>query len=204
MSRKTLYLIAFFVVLITVFYVALFAGTDFGKRKLPVLGNPGHTVGPFSFVDQAGDTITEKALDGKVSVVEYFFTRCTGICPKMNKNMDLVYEEFKEEPGFQILSYSVDPSHDSVQVLERYAEQFGAKPEVWKFLTGDRAATFDVAVHQYLLNAADSAGVTEDFVHTQMFALVDGDRRIRGFYDGLDPDELKQLRKDIRLLLKPQ
>lgn len=202
MSKKTIFLIGFFVVLIGVFYIFIFAGTDYGKQPLPVLGNPGHTVGPFAFVDQVGDTITQDNLNGKVTVVNYFFTRCTGICPKMNHNMDQIYEDFKDTADFQILSNTVDPGNDSVPVLAKYAEQWGAQPETWKFLTGPRKELFDVAVHQYLLSVADSLGVNDQFVHTQFFALVDKGRRIRGFYDGLKQDDLDKLKKDIRNLLK--
>jgi protein SCO1/2 len=202
MKKKTWYLIGFFAVLLIVFYVFIFAGTSYGTEPLPVLGNPGHTVGPFGFVDQAGDSVTQRDLEGKVTVVNYFFTRCTGICPRMNRNMDKIYEEFKGDPHFQILSNTVDPGNDSVPVLAKYAEQWGADPRVWKFLTGPRNELFRVAVHQYLLNVADSLGVNDQFVHTQFFALVDQDRRIRGFYDSLKPDELSKLKKDIRALEK--
>lgn len=204
MKKTTIYLIGFFVVLLGVFYVFIFAGTDYGKEHLPVLGNPGHTVGPFAFVDQAGDSVTQNDLNGKVTVVNYFFTRCNGICPKMNHNLDEIYETFKGDPKFQILSSTVDPGNDSVPVLAKYAEQWGANPQVWKFLTGPRHELFDVAVHQYLLSVADSLGVNDQFVHTQFFALVDQDRRIRGFYDSLQPDDLHKLKKDIRSLESEQ
>ncbi|GAA4301373.1 SCO family protein [Compostibacter hankyongensis] len=204
MNRKITILIVFFVVLAGAFFLFLFRGTDYAKKSLPVLGNPGHKVGAFTFVNQEGDSITEKKLDGKVSVVEYFFTTCTGICPKMNRNMDQVYEKFKHTPGFQILSFTVDPAHDSVPVLAKYGEQWGADPRVWLFLTGDRNALFKVAVNQFLLSAADSAGATEQFVHTQFFALVDQDRRIRGFYDGLKQEQVSQLSDDIRALLQEE
>lgn len=203
-KSKTIYLISFFTVLVAVFYIFIFAGTDYGKENLPVLGNPGHTVGPFSFVDQQGDSVTQNNLNGKVTVVNYFFTRCTGICPKMNKNMDMIYETFKDTSDFQILSNTVDPGNDSVPVLAKYAEQWGASPKVWKFLTGPRKELFEVAVHQYLLSVADSLGVNDQFVHTQFFALVDRHRRIRGFYDGLQQDDLGKLKKDIRNLLEEQ
>lgn len=204
MSKKTLLFIGIIVVLVGIFYAFSYPYISRNKQQLPVLGNPGHTVGPFAFVDQQGDTVTQNVLNGKVSVVEYFFTRCTGICPKMNKNMDKIYEKFKSNPDFQILSNTVDPKNDSVPVLAKYAEQWGAEPENWKFLTGPRKELFSVAVHQYLLSVADSLGVNDQFVHTQYFALVDQDRRIRGFYDGLQPKDLNKLKGDISTLLKKE
>lgn len=203
-NKKILFLAGFFVVLVVVFYIFIFAGTGYGTQALPVLGNPGHRVGPFAFVDQQGDSVTQDDLSGKVTVVNYFFTRCTGICPRMNGNMDKIYEAFKDDPRFQIFSNTVDPGNDSVPVLAKYAEQWDADPKVWKFLTGPRKELFDVAVHQYLLNVADSLGVNDQFVHTQFFALVDEDRRIRGFYDGLQAEDLQKLKKDIRSLEKEQ
>lgn len=201
-SKKTIFIIVFFVVLVGIFYVIAMSMSLKNTPALPVLGNPGHTVGPFAFIDQQGDTVTQKDLNGKVTVVDYFFTRCTSFCPKMNANMDKIYEEFKNNPDFQIISNTVDPAHDSVPVLAKYAEQYGASPEVWKFCTGQRKELFDVAVHQYLLSVADSLGVNDQFVHTQYFALVDQDRQIRGFYNGLQPDDLNKLKKDIKILLK--
>jgi protein SCO1/2 len=204
MKKKTIYLIIFFVAIIGVFYAFTFISmkNNNNQKPLPVLGNPGHKVGPFAFVDQTGDTVTQKDLNGKVSVVEYFYTSCTGICPRMNKNMDDIYETFKNTPHFQILSNTVDPATDSVPVLAKYAEQWGADPDVWKFLTGPKKELFNVAVHEYLLSAADSVGVNDEFVHTQWFALVDQDRHVRGFYDGLDPKDMQKLKADIRQLLK--
>lgn len=203
-NKKVLYLVGFFAVLVIVFYIFIFAGTGYGTQPLPVLGNPGHRVDSFAFVDQTGDTVTQDNLNGKVTVVNYFFTRCTGICPRMNKNMDKIYEDFKTEPDFQIFSNTVDPDNDSVPVMAKYAEQWGADAKVWKFLTGPRKELFEVAVHQYLLSVADSLGVNDQFVHTQFFALVDKDRRLRGFYDGLKPEDLDKLKKDIHTLEKEQ
>lgn len=204
MKKKTIYLIIFFLAIIGIFYAFTFSSMkkNSDQKPLPVLGNPGHKVGPFAFVDQTGDTVTQNDLKKKVSVVEYFYTSCTGICPKMNKNMDEIYETFKNTPHFQILSNTVDPATDSVPVLAKYAEQWDADPNVWKFLTGTKKELFHVAIHEYLLSAADSVGVNGDFVHTQWFALVDQDRRVRGFYDGLDPKDMQKLKNDIRKLLK--
>lgn len=202
MSKKTLLLIGGFVVLVGVFYAFTYKDIAQSAQPLPILGTPGHKVGPFAFVDQLGDTVTQNALNGKVSVVEYFYTTCPGICPRMNKNMDKVYEDLKNTPDFQILSNTVDPAHDSVPVLAKYAQQWNANPKVWKFLTGPRDELYDVALHQYLLSVADPKGVTAQFVHSQWFALVDQDRRVRGFYDGLKPANLQKMEKDIHQLLK--
>lgn len=202
MKKSTLALVAALAVIIIGFFIFIFVGTHNGDEQLPVLGNPGHTVGPFSFVDQVGDTVTQNDLNNRVTVVDYFYTTCPGICPRMNHNLDKIYEAFKSDSTFQILSNTVDPDHDSVPVLEKYSEQYGADPRTWKFLTGNKSQLYNVAIQQYLLSAADSTGVTSTFVHTQYFALVDQQRQIRGFYDGLKPADLSKLRKDIHILLR--
>lgn len=195
--------IAVVVLIVAIFaYQYTYSGLKKNQNPLPPLGNPGHKVGAFMLIDQQGDTITQKVLNGKVSVIEYFYTSCTGICPRMNKNMDKIYETFKETPGFQILSNTVDPATDNVETLAKYAEQWGADPEVWKFLTGTKEMLFSTAVNEYLLNAADSIGVTGEYVHTQWFALVDQKRRVRGFYDGLKTSDMQKLKQDIRQLLE--
>lgn len=205
MKKKGWLIVAVLVVVIGAFITwGIFPNMNKNKSPLPVLGNPGHKVGNFSFLDQEGDTITQNVLNNKVSVVEYFYTTCTGICPRMNKNMDKIYKTFKSTPGFQILSNTVDPATDSVSVLAKYAEQWNADPKVWKFLTGPKKEVFHTATTDYLLNAADSIGVTGEYVHTQWFALVDQDRQIRGFYDGLKQDDLGKLKTDIRTLLKQE
>ena len=202
MKKKWLYVAVLFVVLFGIFYAVTYMSMKKNLPPLPVLGNPGHKVGAFALVDQQGDTITQQVLNGKVSVIEYFYTTCTGICPRMNKNMAGIYETFKTTPGFQILSNTVDPATDSVPVLAKYAEQWDADPQVWKFLTGPKKVLFTTAVKEYLLNAADSVGVNGQYVHTQWFALVDQHRQIRGFYDGLKKTDLVKLKDDIRRLLK--
>ncbi|MHB1920763.1 MAG: SCO family protein [Chitinophagaceae bacterium] len=203
MNKKIAVFLSFFIVLLVVgFFVYLHSWGYMKKPDLPVLGNPGHRIGSFSLVNQAGKTITEKNMDGHVCVVEYFFTTCTGICPKMNKNMRIVYARFKNTPNFLILSHTADPTTDSVPVLERYSEQFGANPNVWMFLTGPKKELNELAIHDYLLGAADSVGVTSDFVHTQWWALIDKNRQIRGFYDGLNKDQIHKMLGDIKTLLQ--
>src|SRR5690625_4484692 len=203
MKKKWLY-ISPILILIGILYFFIYSSIKKTKPALPVLGNPGHKVGSFSLIDQVGDTVTQDILSGKVSVVEYFYTSCTGICVPMNKNMGKVYEDLKDTPGFQIISNTVDPETDSVPVLAKYAEQWDANPEVWKFLTGSKEELFTTAVQEYLLNAADSIGVTGEYVHTNWFALVDQKRQIRGFYDGLKSSDMKKLEADIKQLLKAE
>jgi protein SCO1 len=178
-----------------------FIVAGFGRNNdLPVLGEPGHRAGSFSFTNQDGQIITEKSVQNKVTVAEYFFTSCPGICPKMNKNLKVVYEKFRSNPGFMILSHTVDPGRDSVPVLKAYAGLLDAGTPGWQFLTGDKNMLYETATRDYLLSAADSG--TAQFVHTQYVALLDKERRIRGFYDMTSPDNVLKLNSDIEQLLK--
>ncbi|PUZ23328.1 SCO family protein [Chitinophaga parva] len=201
MKKSVIFLGVFFVLLVVGFMV-LIVPKMAPAKQLPVLGNPGHLTGAFSFTNQEGKTITEQTVAGKVRVVEYFFTTCKGICPKMNANMRFVYDAYAKDPKVVILSHTVDPETDSVPVLAAYAEKFGADASHWMFLTGSKKELYAVAREQYLLSADDAPAkdTAGDFIHTQYFALVDKDNRIRGFYDGTNKGEVGQMISDIKSL----
>jgi protein SCO1/2 len=199
LKRIRLYLL-FFVALLGMFYLAIFWGNDSWRKKLPVLNE----VKPFSFVNQNGDTISNNHLAGKVQVVEFFFTTCKGICPKMNNALAKVAEQLREEEDFIILSHTVDPDTDSVGRLKYFADSLKLDVKKWVLLTGTKAALYEAARKSYLLDDQhdESAAIAEQFIHTQLFALVDRSGRVRGIYDGLDKKELVKLEKDIALVLK--
>ncbi len=224
MSKKMLLYVGFFTVLLTVFLWVVSRDFDTVKSNLGVV-NP--YVDSFSFVNQNGKTITDRDVEGKVYVAEYFFTTCRGICPKMNANMRRVYDVYKDDPGFLILSHSCMPETDSVPLLKAYEDwmingelinndksspaivpPFTKKPvenKNWLFLTGDKAALYKMARVSYMIdnNKPDSLQkVKDDFIHTQFFALVDKQRRVRGIYDGLKNAEVEKLIDDIKGLLK--
>jgi len=201
MTRKRWLYLAFFVILFFGFYLALTKIIPgYGDVNLPVLSQ----VQPFSFTNQDGKTITNRDVDGKVYVAEYFFTTCKGICPKMNNNLKTVYEKFKSDPDFRILSHSVDPETDSVGRMKRYADSMQTDSKTWYFLTGGRESLYHAARVSYLLDDPknDKGNVDEQFIHTQFFAVVDKNGQVRKIYDGLKKDEIKTLQEDIRLLLK--
>ena len=199
MSKKGLTYLFFFVVLLCGFYAALVIFTDFEKVKLPVL----NTVQPFTFLRQDSTVVSQKDLKKRIYVAEYFFTTCKGICPKMNKNMQVVYEKYKGNPNFLILSHTVNPENDSVPVLKRYADSLGASPNNWWFLYGSKTDLYKTARESYLLDDPknSSKNIDEQFLHTQFFALVDGQGRVRGIYDGIKKDEVDQLMIDIEELM---
>lgn len=200
MSRKTWIYLIFFILLFAGFYAFLASAIDTSKSRLPVLSD----VKPFEFERQDGKHITEKSTEGKVYVAEFFFTTCQGICPKMNTNMRKVYETFKQEPDFLILSHTVDPANDSIPRLKKYADSLKADIRNWWFLTGTKSSLYKTARESYILDDPknNAFNIDEQFIHTQFFALVDKNGQVRGIYDGLKNSEMEKLTTDIKDLLK--
>jgi len=203
MKRKYWWIAGFFVVLLAGFYYFLFAGNDYSEVKLPVLSY----VKDFKFTDQDGKIITERNVDDKVYVAEYFFTTCKGICPKMNANMKKIYDKYKNESGFAILSHTCMPETDSVPLLKAYEKKMlgpQAPTGNWFFVTGSKDSLYRMARESYLLDNEknNSTNIKDQFIHTQFFALVDKQHRLRGIYDGLKQDELDKLSNDVGDLLK--
>jgi len=166
-----------------------------------------HTIGDFAFLNQLGDTITKQDIQGKIVVVDYFFTTCGGICPKMSTQLQRVQKEFRDDSSFRILSHTVNPSVDTVETLYRYANRFEADSSMWWFLTGSKKELYTMARKSYLIvpDEADpnfEHGGESDFLHTENFALIDPDGRIRGFYDGTNPEEINELFRDVYDLKK--
>ncbi|MFB6257701.1 MAG: SCO family protein [Flavobacteriales bacterium] len=164
----------------------------------------GHRIKDFHLVDQHGDTISREDLKGKVTVVNFFFTTCQGICPKMNSNIETVAQAFQEEPKVQFLSHTVDPSYDSVEVLKKYAERFDHTRGQWHFLTGSKKAIYGLARRSYFAvkSRSESKSVESDFIHTENVILVGPELRLRKFYSGTSEKKMDRLRKDIRILLR--
>ena len=201
MSKKFVVYLVFFTVLLGAFYYFLFKGTDNWKVKLPTLSY----VKPFHFTNQDGQSVSDTNLLNKVTVVEYFFTTCKGICPKLNTNMKDIYVQFKDEPDFQILSHTCNPGTDSVPVLKHYADSLKVDTKKWIFVTGRKDSLYQMARGSYLLDDPKNnvEKIEDQFIHTQFFALVDRNGKIRGkIYDGLKSLEVQQLKTDIGRLLK--
>ena len=227
MGKRVLFYGSFFVVLIVAFLYFVYKDEDLSRSLLPVLNAD---VQNFSFTNQDGKPVTENNVEGKVYVAEYFFTTCKGICPIMNANMRRVFDKYKDEPNFLILSHTCMPETDSVPLLKAYEAKMingnlkknadgsykieydsttNHKPQTtnpnWNFVTGDKAALYKMARQSYKIdnNKPDSTQTLADqFIHTQFFALVDNQRRLRGIYDGLNEEEMQKLLKDIKGLLK--
>jgi protein SCO1/2 len=201
MGKKFIGYLLFFFVLLVGFYFFLFRGNDEWRTKLSTISY----VKPFHFKTQDNQIFTEKDMLGKVCVVEYFFTNCKGICPKMNTNMKMIAETFKNEPDFLIISHTCDPERDSVERMKVYSESLKVDTKKWVFLTGRKDSLYSQARSSYLLDDPKNnvEKIEDQFIHTQFFALIDKDGKVRGqVYDGLKADELEKLKEDIRKLLK--
>ncbi|WP_394340944.1 SCO family protein [Pleomorphovibrio marinus] len=161
-----------------------------------------HTIADFSFQNQDGETISNREVEGKVYVADFFFTSCPTICPVMKTQMLRVYEKFKEEPDFLILSHSIDPTHDTVSLLKDYSTRLGVSDaRTWHFLTGEQEHVFEIGQTSYLTTAMEDKDEPGGFLHSGAFVLVDQKGRIRGVYDGTKEDQVDKLMKDIPKLL---
>ncbi len=178
-----------------------------GERP-PIQGPEGHRVPPFGLTTQSGDTLTHQALKGKLHVADFFFTTCPTICPEMSKNMRRLQKRLKElgysEDEIMLLSFSVDPEHDTPSVLRDYAKKYGADTDQWKFLTGDKEQIYELGEEGYMVTAKKDTGKEKKtrHLHSGYFLLVDEERRVRGHYLGTDSTQLDELIGDIRWLLE--
>jgi len=160
-----------------------------------------HTIADFSFTNQNGQTITQKDYEAKIYVADFFFTTCPTICPIMQDNMVEIQKVFKDNPEVLLLSHTVMPHIDSVPVLKKYALEKGVIDSKWNLVTGDKKDIFYIARKSYLAVKTETTGELYDMVHTENFILVDDQKRVRGFYDGTNKDEILRLIEDIQFLL---
>lgn len=162
-----------------------------------------HTIADFSLINQNGDTITQKDYQDKIYVADFFFTTCVSICPIMTDHMVEIQKELQNDTLVLLLSHSVTPEIDTVAQLKRYAVAKGVEDSKWNLVTGDKKEIYDLARKSYLA-AKDAPYNKFDLVHTENFVLVDKKRRIRGFYDGTNPEAIEELLKDIQILKKEE
>ncbi|WP_053992958.1 SCO family protein [Mangrovimonas sp. TPBH4] len=176
----------------------------------------------FSFVDQNGKQISNKDYEGKVYVVEFFFTTCPSICPKMNKNLVQIQNEFREFEDFGVASFTINPEHDTSEVLKTYADNYGITNPNWHLMTGDKDAIYDLANIGFNLYTGQNDDVAGGFEHSGNFALIDKNGFIRSrvvagnpliFYNGIiseteqkddegQEQQITMLKEDIVQLLQ--
>ncbi len=164
-----------------------------------------HSVEDITLTNQLGNQVSLSDLNGKVIIADFFFTHCPTICPKMTKNMKKLQDALKikdELKGIdssfaQFISFSIDPERDSVEVLKRYADKNGVNPDIWWMLTGPKKKIYDFAINEIKLPVEEGGVVDSNFIHSSRFVLLDKDRVVRGYYDGLDSIALNKLAEDI-------
>ena len=160
-----------------------------------------HTVGEFSLTSQMGKEVTPKDFENKIYVANFIFTTCEGICPAMTGNVASVYKEYLNDDEIKFISHSVTPEIDSVPVLKAFAEKYGVeKHEKWYFTTGSRKHIYELARMHYFAAEDTGSGGPKDFLHTENLVLIDKEKRLRGFYDGTDYDQIDKLKEDIAQL----
>ncbi|GIV26709.1 MAG: SCO family protein [Bacteroidia bacterium] len=177
-----------------------------GEKKISKVGDKVdtiyHTIGQFTLTNQYGETITDSIIKNKIYVADFFFATCQSICPKMSHQLKRVQDTFATKNDFLILSHTINPDHDTVEVLKIYGEKYGTIKGKWHLLTGNKKHIYDLARYHYLVNADETEGEGDLFIHSELFILVDKNKRIRGIYDGTDSLQVNQLIHDIRLLDK--
>ncbi|MBE9464332.1 SCO family protein [Dyadobacter subterraneus] len=205
-------LIIFFVL------IGLISGCESGSKKLPILGERDwvtkkvdgkevtdtiyNVIPPFTFTNQYGDTVTEKIVENKIYVTDFFFTTCPTICPVMKRQMVKVYKEFKDNPDVMILSHTIDPEHDTPQVLNKFAKDLGVEGKQWQFLTGPKEKIYEIGQKSYLSAAQEDKTAEGGFLHSGAFILIDKEKHIRGMYDGTTEEGTQKLIQGIKSLLE--
>jgi protein SCO1/2 len=172
-------------------------------------------IGPapkFELTNQDNVKISNESYKGKVYVLEFFFTTCPSICPKMNLSMLEIEKTFFGNPNFGIVSITIDPAHDTPQILKDHAKLLGVKSSNWNFLTGDKETIMNLSNKGFNLYAGENAKVNGGFEHSGLFALIDKDGNIRCrkddygnpilYYDGLDKKGVRDIQEDIKILLE--
>lgn len=178
------------------------------EGSLPILGNRDvvdgdtifHTIPDFSFTNQEGEEVTNATFADKAYVVDFFFTSCPTICPKVKKNMLRIYEKYADEKGLLLLSHTIDPKRDSVGHLKIYSDNLGIEADRWHLVTGEKWSLYDIA-DDYFSIAIEDEDAPGGFDHSGRLILVDKNRHVRSFCDGTDAEAVTRFMGDIKNLL---
>jgi protein SCO1/2 len=194
-----LFVVAVVVVPFTVHAVVKWYENHF--TKLPVLGPSGHTIADFKMNNQHGTTSSSADWNGKIVIADFFFTHCPVVCPKMTRSLKNVQQQYLDKEDLLITSFSVDPQRDTPERLKEYAEKMDITKN-WLLLTGDKKEIYRLARKSFLVVATDGDGGPDDFIHSELLVLIDKQKRIRGFYNGTDSEDVDKLMLDVKRLLR--
>ncbi|WP_234733343.1 SCO family protein [Tellurirhabdus bombi] len=159
-----------------------------------------HEIPAFEFTNQDSLPVTNKTLDGKIYVADFFFVSCPTICPKMKTQMKRVYDKYKDNPDIMLLSHTIDPQHDTPAVLKEFSDGLGIKSAQWQFVTGDKEKMFAHGKN-YMVVAQEDKGAPGGLLHSGHFVLVDKEKHVRGMYDGTTEEGVDKLMRDMDRLL---
>ena len=159
-----------------------------------------HSISNFSLTNQNGELINQEFYQNKIYIADFFFTTCPDICPKMTENMGYLQNELKNQTDVLLVSFSVTPNVDSVDVLRSYADLKKVDDAKWNLFTGSKKEIYELARKSFLVAKNDGDGGKYDMIHTENFVLIDKENRIRGFYDGTNEVEMNKLLKDVKIL----
>lgn len=159
-----------------------------------------YQVREFEFQNQYAEWISRRQFENKIWISEFFFTTCEGICPIMNSHLAMIQDIFRGDSTVRFLSHTVDPETDNVETLKSYAQRHRAEKGQWHFVTGKKEEIYDLARTSYFSATPKDSTLGEDFVHSQLFCLIDPHLHIRGYYDGTSGKDIQKLIGDIRKL----
>ncbi len=192
-----LFVVAVMIVPFTAFGIVKWYEQNF--TQLPVLGPPKHTIADFNMKNQYGATISSIAWGNKIVIADFFFTHCPVVCPKMTRSLKKVQQQFAGEKELLITSFTVDPLRDSIAQLSSYAIKMDIRDN-WLLLTGEKKEIYKLARKSFLVVATDGDGGPDDFIHSELLVLLDKQKRIRGYYNGTDGEDVDKLILDVRRL----
>jgi protein SCO1/2 len=196
------YSISLIIAVVLITPITVFALVNWMEKKwsdLPVFEGERYPIETFQLRNQDGEKVTLEQWKGKIVVVNFFFTHCPVICPKMTSNLKTVQASFPTEKNLQFNSFSVDPERDSLQQLKTFAERFGISGD-WNLLTGDKQTIYRIARESFSVAASEGDGDDHDFIHSEKLVLLDKTQRIRGYYNGTSATAAQQLIQDIKKL----
>jgi protein SCO1/2 len=160
-----------------------------------------HKIRPFRLQNQFGREVGLQDLEGRIVIADFFFTSCPSICPTLTRNMKKLQTAFKKTDSLvRFVSFTIDPERDSVARIKAYGDKFGIDHDTWWMLTGDRKEIYDIALSEFKASIAANGNIDTGFIHTENFFLLDKDKVVRGWYNGLDSSNLDKLIKDVVLL----
>ncbi len=194
-----IFMAAVFVISFSVFGVVKWYENKF--TRLPVLVGEGHVIQDYDLTDHNGKSATDGALENKITVVDFFFTHCPVVCPKMTRSMKRVQQTFSDKENLQLLSFTVDPERDNPERLRDYRKKMDIGRN-WTMITGSKKEIYRLARNSFKIVATDGDGGPDDFIHSELLVLIDKNKQIRGYYNGTIPSEVNDLLRDFQRLEK--